>query len=607
MGYSLEQARVALAATDTGDDVQAAVEILISGSTDSSSAPAPRSRRARPEEADDGWGESVPRPRFNYDDEDEEESRPPRQRPDASPAPTPASRRPAAPRTSSTTSSQREGANDYQLQADKLLAQASEIGLNVFNKANSLWKQGREQAKKVYEDQVAASGSRASSTAPRSNGQPRWMQAALAKDEEEQRAGDGRQDTQPFVDDGLSSPASRTQASKTRKKPQAMPQATAPSTGDLFSDDGPRTYKSPFRHGSDRPAASTQVSTTPPRKAPSPAGLVQRQTIPASAPVIASSNAHKASGTEMFKLGRYAEAEAAYTAAAAQLPDGHLLRIPVLNNRAAARLKTGDTTGAVDDCSAVIALVGPGYHPAREARIAQVDHGAGVSLGDALVKAWRRRAEAHEAREKWDLARQDWEAIAGADFAGAIRRDAAVGATRCRQAVAAAKRAEAPPVPVAKPKPKPKPTRPAPRRGPTPPSEALSRLKQANAEADAEDQAKYELKDVVDARLAAWKAGKETNIRALISSLDTVLWPELGWQKVSMAELLTPNQVKIRYTKAIAKLHPDKVRAFARYFIYGLSPDDRVAECAQYDGRAAHDRKWSLWQPQRRMERVPIL
>ena len=75
-----------------------------------------------------------------------------------------------------------------------------------------------------------------------------------------------------------------------------------------------------------------------------------------------------------------------------------------------------------------------------------------------------------------------------------------------------------------------------------------------------EDQQKHELKDVVDARILAWKGGKETNLRALIASLENVLWPELGWQKVGMHELITPSQVKIRYTKAIAKLHPDKVR-----------------------------------------------
>ena len=82
------------------------------------------------------------------------------------------------------------------------------------------------------------------------------------------------------------------------------------------------------------------------------------------------------------------------------------------------------------------------------------------------------------------------------------------------------------------------------------------------AAAEAEDQERHALKDAVDARLIAWKGGKEANLRALIASLDAVLWPELGWQKVGMHELVTPAQVKVRYTKAIAKLHPDKVRLF---------------------------------------------
>ena len=113
---------------------------------------------------------------------------------------------------------------------------------------------------------------------------------------------------------------------------------------------------------------------------------------------------------------------------------------------------------------------------------------------------------------------------------------------------------------VAPPKPKPKPqARPA-RRVPTPPSEALNRVREANNAAEAEDLQKHALKDSVDGRLLAWKGGKEANIRALIASLDTILWPELGLQKVGMHELVTPSQVKIRYTKAIAKLHPDKVR-----------------------------------------------
>jgi hypothetical protein len=109
--------------------------------------------------------------------------------------------------------------------------------------------------------------------------------------------------------------------------------------------------------------------------------------------------------------------------------------------------------------------------------------------------------------------------------------------------------------------PKPKPTltqTPAPKR-PTRPSQALQNLHKTLSTLESEDQQRADLKDTVDARLLAWKGGKESNIRALLASLETVLWPELGWQKVGMAEVVSPAQVKVRYVKAIAKLHPDKV------------------------------------------------
>jgi len=64
---------------------------------------------------------------------------------------------------------------------------------------------------------------------------------------------------------------------------------------------------------------------------------------------------------------------------------------------------------------------------------------------------------------------------------------------------------------------------------------------------------------LVHAKIEGWKGGKSDNLRALLGSLDTVLWPEAGWKKVGMAELVLPNKVKIVYMKAIAKVHPDKV------------------------------------------------
>lgn len=57
-----------------------------------------------------------------------------------------------------------------------------------------------------------------------------------------------------------------------------------------------------------------------------------------------------------------------------------------------------------------------------------------------------------------------------------------------------------------------------------------------------------------------WIEGKERNIRALLSTLHTVLWEgENRWKPVGMADLVTPDQVKKYYRKAALVVHPDKV------------------------------------------------
>lgn len=59
-----------------------------------------------------------------------------------------------------------------------------------------------------------------------------------------------------------------------------------------------------------------------------------------------------------------------------------------------------------------------------------------------------------------------------------------------------------------------------------------------------------------------WIEGKERNIRALLSTMHTVLWEgETRWKPVGMADLVTPEQVKKVYRKAVLVVHPDKVRA----------------------------------------------
>ncbi|KAM9328931.1 cyclin-G-associated kinase [Gastrophryne carolinensis] len=65
--------------------------------------------------------------------------------------------------------------------------------------------------------------------------------------------------------------------------------------------------------------------------------------------------------------------------------------------------------------------------------------------------------------------------------------------------------------------------------------------------------------DPLKLKILDWIEGKERNIRALISTLHTVLWEgETKWKPVNMADLVTPDQVKKYYRKAALVVHPDK-------------------------------------------------
>jgi cyclin G-associated kinase len=63
-------------------------------------------------------------------------------------------------------------------------------------------------------------------------------------------------------------------------------------------------------------------------------------------------------------------------------------------------------------------------------------------------------------------------------------------------------------------------------------------------------------------RVAEWTEGKKANLRALLCSLNTVLWPdEAKWRQVGMHELVTPDDVKKVYRRALLCVHPDKLGA----------------------------------------------
>jgi hypothetical protein len=64
----------------------------------------------------------------------------------------------------------------------------------------------------------------------------------------------------------------------------------------------------------------------------------------------------------------------------------------------------------------------------------------------------------------------------------------------------------------------------------------------------------------LDAEIRRWATGKEGNLRALLSSLHLVLWPEANWKPLSLTDLITGISVKKAYQRAILCVHPDKVQ-----------------------------------------------
>jgi hypothetical protein len=265
------------------------------------------------------------------------------------------------------------------------------------------------------------------------------------------------------------------------------------------------------------------------------------------------STRHREDGTAHFKRGDYAAAHSSYTSALAAIPQSHPVTVILLCNRALTALKTGQPRHAVADADSALALIGPGKGEGESVELGGAD-GETRDMRDLYAKALSRKAEALEQMERWAEAGDVWQMCVEAGVGGLT---AIAGRQRCQKAVAPK------PPPAAPSNPGPRPA--TPKRRPRPgaasqkSSDAVERLRAANQAAEKEGDEKFALTDKVDARIAAWRDGKRENLRALLGSLENVLWENSGWKKVGLHELVVANKVKVVYMKAIAKTHPDKV------------------------------------------------
>nr|OQO29019.1 hypothetical protein B0A51_04323 [Rachicladosporium sp. CCFEE 5018] len=581
MGFAPESARLALG--ESNGDVQAAVGWLLRQAHEESKRTA-KDEAQRRRQSPQTDSRSPPRRRR----QDEQSSS--RQRDDRSPA---------------------NG-------TDKDPAQvAAELGNKLFKSANSIWKASQKQMAKTMADfqqerdssqprwmQEATSGesSRASSqprqpprSAPRATQkstlditneaamldaprEPRPSRSATPASGDEIARGrpsaDSRSDVaavkprsirheQPMAPKPIAKLSRQAVEEQTaeayvsparRKRPVPKPEPTPEPEVDLFS---------PAPHLPARSVATHSLNTSPAATA-EPVSASRPSIAPRKVPIISSaalssSAAHRKKGGDAFKRGDYAAAHESYTAALSGLPPTHPITIIVLSNRSLTALKTGDAKMAVSDAEQAIAIVGESQGIGETIDLGQ---GGGIKdMREFYGKALMRKAEALEHMEKWSDAAATWRIAISAGVGGAVSLQ---GRDRCERAAA----------PKSKPTPKPK-SAPVARSAPPAKSlgnsihrpaltnivsqQAVNKLRAANAAADKADDEKFALTDQVDARLQAWKGGKADNLRALLQSLDTVLWPEADWKKVGMGDLVMPNKVKINYMKAIGKVHPDKI------------------------------------------------
>ncbi|CAL0327741.1 unnamed protein product [Lupinus luteus] len=91
-------------------------------------------------------------------------------------------------------------------------------------------------------------------------------------------------------------------------------------------------------------------------------------------------------------------------------------------------------------------------------------------------------------------------------------------------------------------------------------AKALAEKNQRDLQTQRDQAERNRLAETLDFEVKRWAAGKEGNLRALLSTLQYVLWPECGWQPVSLTDLITGAHVKKAYRKATLCIHPDKVQ-----------------------------------------------
>ncbi|KAH9458092.1 hypothetical protein MJO29_005211 [Puccinia striiformis f. sp. tritici] len=511
-------------------------------------------------------------------------------------------------------------AKEIQDQAAELLAQASAYGTTALGKAASFWKQGKASLTKVIEDQTGSSTTTSSFKDEDGPKQPKWMkdaQAAAAAASSSTKTST----LTPFSDNLNhpttkldSSPSSDTLPGSSRKPyvssaRRQVTERTSRRTNGEESSSKPSTSTGDLLFSTSSPSPDERSLSTPPRSttiASKSSSVLPSVKFP-NWPIVTvtqhqlqQSENHRLKGNELFKQGQYGDAELCYTKSLETLRDSsssrtdnqsvYLGSLSIYNNRASARLKNGDSKGALEDIESILSIIFCGDDLITKSNEELIDRiqwnqttrvptelSSTFNIYEQVGKALSKRAKIYEDKENWKEAQLNWEScrrlgskvILGGGGIKIINE----GLSRCSKALNPSSSSTADPGSTTKNSSSSgskkissnttdrlnEEKRKTELIGNQRATQAVQRLKIINDQIEEDENLKLEFKDQIDTKIENWKNGKQNNLRALLSSIDTVLWDKLDWKKVNMSELLTDSQVKIKYVKAISKVHPDKI------------------------------------------------
>ncbi|KAG1301023.1 hypothetical protein G6F64_012171 [Rhizopus arrhizus] len=273
---------------------------------------------------------------------------------------------------------------------------------------------------------------------------------------------------------------------------------------------------------------------------------------------IPESEKERKEGNLYFNRGQFDDAELSYSLAMATLPAGHNRLVLLCNNRAATRLKLGQYRDCLDDCSTAIQLASRNMQSQAE-----LIEGVG-SWKSQWLKALYRKACALEGLKLYEAAIHVYEEYAKVD--GTRRPIVIQGIARCQQAkkesMSNKETSEKPTSFSDKIIPK-KEQQESLNKDEIQISKSVREMREREKKKEAEEVERLEKEDKVNAQLIMWKTGKERNLRALLGSLELILWSGIQWKGVTINELLEPRKCKMMYMKAISKVHPDKLSSKA--------------------------------------------